>query len=102
MSRVSPETIQLWGGALCLDFVNSVDYDDHDRPLPALDALVAPAALARWARRLGVPRGRGPLRGERRELAAAQARRASLYAALTAIARAQRPPASALAHVARE
>jgi predicted RNA-binding Zn ribbon-like protein len=102
MSKVSPETIQLWGGALCLDFVNSVDYDARDRPLAALDALAAPADLARWARRLGVTHGRRLLRVDDAELAAALALRESLYAALAAIARGEHPPASALAHIARE
>jgi predicted RNA-binding Zn ribbon-like protein len=102
MTRVSPETIQLWGGSLCLDFVNSVDYDARDRPLPAQEALVAPSDLARWARRLGVTRGRRLLRVGDGEHAASLALRASLYAALAAIARGDRPPPAALAHVARE
>jgi predicted RNA-binding Zn ribbon-like protein len=99
---VSPETIQLWGGALCLDFANSVDYDADDRPLPALDALTEPIDLARWARRLGVSRGRRLVRVDAGELAATLALRASLYAVLAAIARRERPPAAALAHVTRE
>lgn len=99
---VSPETIQLWGGALCLDFVNSVDYDTRDRPLPEHDALDEPVDLARWARRLGVSRGRRLLKVDDAELAAARALRASLYAVLAAIARGERPPAAALAHVTGE
>jgi SARP family transcriptional regulator, regulator of embCAB operon len=100
MSPVSPETIQLWGGSLCLDFVNSVDYDADDRPLPAHEALAAPADLARWARRLGVSRGRRLLRVDADELAAARELRAALYAVLAAAARDERPPAAALGHVA--
>jgi predicted RNA-binding Zn ribbon-like protein len=100
MSLVSPETIQLWGGALCLDFVNSVDYDERDRPLPAHEALSAPVDLARWARRLGVSRGRRLLAVDEDELAAAHELRAALYAVLAAIARDVRPPAAALGHVA--
>jgi predicted RNA-binding Zn ribbon-like protein len=100
--RVSPETIQLWGGALCLDFVNSVDYDARDRPLPAGEALHEPRDLARWARRLGVTRGRRLLRIDAAELVAALALRAQLYAALAAVARGERPPAAALAHLARD
>jgi predicted RNA-binding Zn ribbon-like protein len=102
MSPVSPETIQLWGGSLCLDFVNSVDYDAGERPLPAQEALAAPADLARWARRLGVTRGPRLLRVDDEEHAAALALRASLYAALAAIARGDPPPPAALAHLARE
>jgi predicted RNA-binding Zn ribbon-like protein len=99
---VSPETIQLWGGALCLDFANSVDYDAGDRPLAAFDALRQPRDLARWARRLGVTRGRRLLQIDAAELDAALALRAQLYAALAAIARGDRPAAAALAHLARE
>ena len=102
MSPVSPEAIHLWGGSLCLDLVNSVDYDARDRPLPEHEALAAPADIARWARRLGVTRGRRLLRVDDAEHAAALALRASLYAALAAVARGDRPPPAALAHVARE
>jgi len=102
MSPVSPETIPLWGGALCIDFVNTVDYDADDRPLFAHEALVAPADLARWARRLGVTRGRRLLRVDPDEHAAALALRASLYAVLAAVARGERPPARAVAHVASD
>jgi predicted RNA-binding Zn ribbon-like protein len=100
MSPVSPETIQLWGGSLCLDFVNSVDYDADDRALPAHEALAAPADLARWARRLGVSRGRRLLRVDADEFAAAHELRAALYAVLAAVTRDERPPAAALGHVA--
>jgi predicted RNA-binding Zn ribbon-like protein len=99
MSPVSPETIQLWGGSLCLDFVNSVDYDASDRPLPAHEALAAPSDLARWARRLGVSRGRRLLGVDADELAAAHDLRTALYAVLAALAREQRPPAVALARL---
>jgi predicted RNA-binding Zn ribbon-like protein len=102
MSPVSPETIQLWGGALCVDFVNSVDYDAHDRPLPAHEALAEPRDLARWARRLGVTRGRRLLRVDRAELGAALALRAALYAVLAAVARGERPPRAALERVEHE
>jgi predicted RNA-binding Zn ribbon-like protein len=102
MSPVSPETIQLWGGALCIDFVNTVDYDADDRPLVAHEALVVPRDLARWARRLGVTRSRRLPRVDPGEHAAALALRASLYAVLAAIARGERPPSGALSHVARD
>jgi predicted RNA-binding Zn ribbon-like protein len=102
MSPVSPETIQLWGGALCLDFVNTVDYDARDRPLAAGEALSAPLDLARWARRLGVSRGRRLLAVDDDELAAALALRGRLYAVLASVARGERPPAAALEHLARE
>ena len=96
---VSPDTIQLWGGALCLDFVNTVDYDARDRPLPAHEALSTPADLARWARRLGASGGRRLLAVTDDELAAALALRERLYAVFAAIAREERPPRAALDHV---
>jgi predicted RNA-binding Zn ribbon-like protein len=102
MSAVSPETIQLWGGALCLDFANSVDYDARDRPLPGHEALNAPADLARWARRLGVSRGRRLLAVDDDELAAALALRSAVYGVFAAIARGEAPPPAALARVADE
>jgi predicted RNA-binding Zn ribbon-like protein len=90
---VSPETIPLWGGALCLDFVNSVDWSAAHEPLtPATDALAAPHGLARWGRRLGLLSARSPLEAPG-EPQGALALRAALEAILTAPGR---PPASAL------
>jgi predicted RNA-binding Zn ribbon-like protein len=100
MSPVSPETIRLWGGALCLDFANSVDYDARDRPLPAHEALNAPGDLTRWARRLGVSRGRRLLAVDEEELGAALALRAAVYGVFAAIARGQAPSPATLARVA--
>src|SRR4051794_41969965 len=97
MSPVSPETIPLWGGALCIDFVNTVDYDADDRPLFAHEALVAPADLARWARRLGVTRGRRLLRVDPDEHAPALPPRGALYPALAPAARGEGPPPPAAA-----
>jgi len=99
MDTVTPDTIELWGGSLCVDFANSVDYDAEDRPLPAQEALHAPDDLARWARRLGASRGRRLLRVGDDEFAAALALRADLYAVLAAVARDARPPAAALARL---
>jgi predicted RNA-binding Zn ribbon-like protein len=97
--RVTPETIQLWGGSLCLDFVNSVDYDARDRPLAEHEALREPRDLARWARRLGVTPGRRLPAVDDDEFAAALALRTHLRAALAAVARGARPPRAALDHV---
>jgi predicted RNA-binding Zn ribbon-like protein len=91
--EVSPETIALWGGALCLDFVNSVDWTADHQPLsPRTDALAAPHGLARWGRRLGVLSARSPLAAPGEPLAAL-ALRTALEAIFTA---ARRPPAGAL------
>jgi predicted RNA-binding Zn ribbon-like protein len=60
MVRTTPETIRLWGGALCLDFANTVDWDgDFGYVEPErTDVLVSRTWVARWARRVGIP-GRG-------------------------------------------
>src|SRR3954462_10680702 len=96
MRAVSPETLQRWAGSLCRDFVNPVDYDPRARPLPAHEALAAPGDLARWARRLGLSRGRRLLGVDADELSAAHDLRTALYAVLAAVARRQRPAAAAL------
>src|SRR5438270_13058100 len=52
----TPETIQLWGGALCLDYANSVDWssdDEHVDPAET-DVLRTGEMLDRWGRRLAV------------------------------------------------
>ena len=66
MKIPTPETIELWGGTLCLDLANSADWDAHgDEVEPEHnDVLLSAEMLARWARRLGVlaedGRGRSP------------------------------------------
>jgi predicted RNA-binding Zn ribbon-like protein len=60
MVRTTPENAKLWGGALCLDFANTVDWDgelgyvdpEHS------DVLISGPWTARWARRVGIS-GRG-------------------------------------------
>ena len=50
----TPETVHLWGGALCLDFANSVDWSpegEHVDPEHS-DVLGAAGLLSRWGRRL--------------------------------------------------
>jgi predicted RNA-binding Zn ribbon-like protein len=49
----TPETIKLMGGALCVDFANSVDWDG-DEPIADEDALADDDAVARWGRRMGL------------------------------------------------
>jgi predicted RNA-binding Zn ribbon-like protein len=54
----TPQTIHLWGGALCLDYANSVDWslaDEHVDP-ERTDVLRTQEMLACWGRRLGVLR----------------------------------------------
>jgi predicted RNA-binding Zn ribbon-like protein len=91
VSEVNPETIKLLGGALCLDFANSVDWSAHGEPIRD-EALTEPGALARWGRRMGLD---GP-DSNAAELSAALELRAALHATFSAIAREEEPPADAL------
>jgi predicted RNA-binding Zn ribbon-like protein len=91
-----PETIQLWGGALCLDFANSVDWTDDGEPLaPDTDALADGRALVVWGRRLGVLYG-GAARADEQELAAVHELRRAVHAVFAATARGAAPPRNAL------
>jgi predicted RNA-binding Zn ribbon-like protein len=60
MVRATPESIRLWGGTLCLDFANTVDWDtEFEYVTPeSTDVLISGSWVARWARRVGIP-GRG-------------------------------------------
>jgi predicted RNA-binding Zn ribbon-like protein len=99
---MSPETIKLWGGALCLDFANSVDWSPAGEPLaPTTDALRSPRALARWGRRLGVVRGRLSA-VHATELEAARALRAVLHRVFSALAQERRPRRADLDALARD
>jgi predicted RNA-binding Zn ribbon-like protein len=102
VSDVTPETIKLWGGALCLDFANSVDWSPTDEALtPSTDALLTPRDLARWGRRLGVVRGRLPAVGDG-ELEAARALRLVLHRIFSALAQERRPRRADLDALARD
>jgi predicted RNA-binding Zn ribbon-like protein len=86
----TPQTLPLWGGALCLDFANSVDWSAEDTELePWTDALRTPQDLARWGRRLGVLCARATP-GED-ELACARELRAALHRLFSATAREEAP-----------
>jgi len=55
MKLTTPETINLLGGVLCLDFANSVDWSRGEHVAPhATDVLVDGATVGRWGRRLGI------------------------------------------------
>jgi len=97
-----PETIKLWGGALCLDFANSIDWSPAGEALtPSTDALLAPRDLARWGRRLGVVSGRPPLVDDQ-ELEAARALRLVLHRVFSALAEGRRPRRADLEALARD
>src|SRR3954452_1883944 len=99
-TRTTPDNVHLWGGALCLDFANSVDWTDADEPLdPATtDALTEPGELARWGARVGVG-GRG--RPDAGELAAARALRDDLHGVFPAVVGGTPRPGAALERVVR-
>ncbi len=88
----TPETIPLWGGTLCLDFANSVDwspggeYVDADRT----DVLRTGEMLARWGRRLGLL-GDDVTSTSARELDRARALRDAVYRLFAAVSRHEEP-----------
>jgi len=87
----APESIQLLGGTLCLDFANSVDWTEAGEPLDeASDALLEPGELARWGRRL--LGGRALPKVGAGELAAARELRGSIHRVFAALDRGMRPP----------
>jgi predicted RNA-binding Zn ribbon-like protein len=92
VSNVTPETINLMGGALCLDFANSVDWTAEGEPIGVEEALTSPDAVARWGRRLGIDAPDT----DPAELTAALGLRAALHAAFSAIALGEEPPPDAL------
>ena len=92
LEREGPEAIDLRGGALCLDFANSVDWDAgraHVSP-DLTDVLTTPARLATWGRRLGVPATAG-CQIDLDELAAARALRDALHRLFSAVAAGAQP-----------
>jgi predicted RNA-binding Zn ribbon-like protein len=56
MKSLTPETIELWGGTLCLDLANSTDWDERGMDVDPEhnDVLRSAAMLAAWSARLGV------------------------------------------------
>jgi predicted RNA-binding Zn ribbon-like protein len=92
---VRPDTIHLWGGALCLDFANSVDWTADGEPIVDTDAMGEPGDLMRWGRRLGLIGARASKAGDD-ELAAAHDLRRALHDSFAAVARHDAPPRAAL------
>ena len=91
----TPETIKFQGGALSLDFANSVDWDADEREIVATDALLEPDSLDRWGVRLGVA-GRP---GGAEELELARGLRSALHHIFSALARDEEPDQFSLARL---
>src|SRR5262245_46833276 len=93
----TPETIHLWGGRLCLDYANTVDWsqeNEHVNP-GQTDALLTEDMLCRWGRRLALLSG-GVQRASAAELARARALRDAVYRFFCSITRDQEPAKEAL------
>jgi predicted RNA-binding Zn ribbon-like protein len=91
----TPESIKLQGGALSVDFANTVDWTAEDEEIPATDALLEPDSLDRWGLRVGVAgRPGGP-----EELELARGLRTALHHIFTALARDQEPDQFALSRL---
>jgi predicted RNA-binding Zn ribbon-like protein len=104
LNRTTPETIHLWGGALCLDLANSVDRDQDDAHVaPELtDVLLDPGQLARWGVRLGAIDRAAASAVDATELERVRALREALYRTFAAIARGSAPARADLDAVAAE
>lgn len=97
MKTSTPEDIQLRGGALCLEFANSVDWTpdcEHVAPEHS-DVLREPEMLTRWGRRLGLVGDAAPASGAG-ELERARELRDAVYAIFAAIAGGEAPGAEHL------
>jgi predicted RNA-binding Zn ribbon-like protein len=93
--RVTPESIKLQGGALSVDFANSVDWTEDEQEIPATDALLEPDSLERWGARLEI--GGSP--GGPEELEIARGLRVALHHIFSALAREQEPDEFSLARL---
>jgi predicted RNA-binding Zn ribbon-like protein len=89
MRDPTPETIQLWGGALCLDLANSVDWNAPGEPFAPErhDVLRSPDELRRWGARVGV----GVAAPDGRELERTRALRLALHRLFSAVAAGEAP-----------
>lgn len=91
------DTVRLVGGELCLDFANSIDWEDDGRPRPSsTDALSDEASLVAWGRRLGLLSREAEVEVTRGELEAVSALRDTVHAIFAAIARSEAPHSGAL------
>ena len=93
----TPETVNLLGNALSLDFANSVDWSDDGRPIKD-EVLKTPDDLRRWGVRLGL--GDTARKPTARELERALDLRAALHRTFAAIAHGGEPGPADLKEIA--
>jgi predicted RNA-binding Zn ribbon-like protein len=95
----TPETVNLLGNSLSLDFANSVDWSADGRPTKD-EVLETPDDLRRWGVRLGI--GDTARKPTARELERALALRTALHSAFAAIAQGGEPAPAHLKEIARQ
>lgn len=93
----TPESIRLVGGVLCLDFVNTTDWESVGVPHPSgMDVLAEAEMFVRWGRRLGVLSPRGRATTSHAELALARELRTTIHKMFSAVSSQAAPPPAAL------
>jgi predicted RNA-binding Zn ribbon-like protein len=92
----TPDTVNLLGGTLCLDFANSVDWSADGEPVKD-EVLTTPRDLSLWGLRLGLGRVVG---ADAFELAAAHSLRRSLHRVFARIALEGEPEGADLSLIA--
>jgi predicted RNA-binding Zn ribbon-like protein len=92
---VTPETIKLQGGRLCLDFANSVDWSADHVPIGVEEGIADADELGRWGRRMGIESGAATSA----EFKAAIALREALHLTFAAIAHGEAPPEGELERI---
>ena len=90
----TPETVNLLGNALCLDFANSVDWSAAGEPIKD-NVLNTPDELRRWGLRLGL----GDSTPDKAELVRAVELRAAIHPTFAAIAAGDDPDREDLATI---
>src|SRR4051812_34633572 len=85
MTDPTPDTIELWGGAPCLELANSADWDVAGDPVEPErnDVLRTPEMLDSWLRRLGLA-GSAPVSAD--ELQRVRDLRAALHRLFSSVA----------------
>jgi predicted RNA-binding Zn ribbon-like protein len=94
VKHATPDTVELWGGTLCLDLANSADWDSAGESVEPErnDVLRSPGDLRAWSRRLGL----GAPRAGTRELQRVLELRRSLHRIFSAVDGGRQPVADDL------